>query len=202
MLSIRKSAALGIRAHSGWAVTVVVARTGRGLEVLERRKVIVADPKLPGTKQPFHFAEPLPLKDAEAHLARCARDSVGLALEAVRQVCDALAERGYRPGGCGDLTASGRALPELASILASHALIHTAEGEFFRDIFREACRKLQVPLSAIRERDLFNLASAQMGISLADLNRQLSDTGRAIGPPWAQDQKHAALAGWMVLANR
>jgi len=63
VLSIRKSAALGIRAHSGWAVTVVVARTGRGLEVLERRKVIVADPKLPGTKQPFHFAEPLPLKD-------------------------------------------------------------------------------------------------------------------------------------------
>ncbi|PYX85485.1 MAG: hypothetical protein DMG68_17900 [Acidobacteria bacterium] len=104
--------------------------------------------------------------------------------------------------GCGVLTASGRTLPELASILASHALIHTAEGEFFRDIFREACRKLQVPLSAIRERDLFNLASAQMGISLADLNRQLSDTGRAIGPPWAQDQKHAALAGWMVLANR
>jgi hypothetical protein len=199
--SSRKSAALGIRAHSGWAAIVTVTGNVGTWEVLDRRKMIVADSELPGAKQPFHFAEPLGLKEAEAHLARCAKTSAGLALHAMREVCDTLAERGYWLKGCALLTASGRTLPDLAGILASHALIHAAEGQFFRDVLRDACRDVQVPVSPIRERDLFTLALAELGIPLADLNRRLLEAGRSIGPPWAQDQKHAALAGWIVLAH-
>jgi len=40
--------------------------------------------------------------------------------------------KGYRPVGSALLLASGRPLPKLETILASHALIHTADGEHFR----------------------------------------------------------------------
>ena len=199
MPSSRISAVTGIRTHSGWAALVSVAGTSRAWKVVDRRKIILADPDVPGAKQPFHFAEPLPLQEAEAHLARCAKRSVDLALHAIREVCAALVNRGYTLSGCALLTASGRALPDLAHILASHALIHAAEGEFYRDVFREACRELHVPVSPIRERDLFNLASVQLRVPLEDLNRQLADVGRSLGPPWTQDQKHPALAACIAL---
>lgn len=198
----KHTAAAGIRAHSGWAALVVVAGTKECCEVIERRKVLLADPKIAGTKQPFHFAEPLPLQEAEAHLSRCAKNSAELALHAIREVCAMLDGRGYSLSACALLTASGRTLPDLAGILASHALIHTAEGEFYRDVFRDACRNLRLPVSAIRERNLFELAAAELALPGEDLKRRLSDIGKSIGPPWTQDHKHAALAAWMVLAQR
>lgn len=200
-MSIKKPAVVGIRAHSGWAALVAVAGNARALEVLDRRQVVLVDAERRGAKQPFHFAEPLALKEAEAHLSRCAQISARLALGAVRQVLETLRERGYGLTGCAILTASGRSLPDLAAILASHALIHAAEGQFFRNVFRDACQKLHIPVSPIRERDLFTLAPAQLRIPLADLKRQLADAGRTLGPPWTQDQKQAALAGWVVLAS-
>ena len=40
--------------------------------------------------------------------------------------------------------ASGRTLPALEQILASHPMVHTAEGEFFRKAIREACREIGI----------------------------------------------------------
>ena len=45
--------ALGFRAHSGWAALVAVAGTIDALRVLERRRIVIADPEMPGSKQPY-----------------------------------------------------------------------------------------------------------------------------------------------------
>src|SRR5260370_42663941 len=58
------SAALGFRAHSGWAVVVAVAGSPLSPVVLHRQRVELVDSGLP--KQPYHAAEPLELKKAEA----------------------------------------------------------------------------------------------------------------------------------------
>jgi hypothetical protein len=100
----------------------------------------------------------------------------------------------YRIIGASVLLAAGRELPALPRILASHALIHTAEGEFFRDAFRRACAKLDVPLYAVRERELAVVAPAAW-------QQRISEVGKEIGPPWTQDQKLAALGACLVLSD-
>jgi len=42
-------------------------------------------------------------------------------------------------------------------------LIHTAEGEFFRHAVRQACERLKIPVTAIRERDLEERAKVMFG---------------------------------------
>src|SRR5215467_4932873 len=127
-----KNATLGIRVHSGWAVIVCVSGDPAAPNVVDRRRIVVIDPTMEGAKQPYHFAENLSLEQAGHHLYKCSEASQRLALKAVREMLEAVTARDYRVVGCAVLLASGRALPSLEKVLASHALIHTAEGEFFR----------------------------------------------------------------------
>jgi hypothetical protein len=96
------------------------------------------------------------------------------------------------------LLASGRALPALPNILASHALIHTAEGEFFRNIVSEACESCHIPVMGIRERELDKQADAIFGKAAPSVRQHISELGKIVGSPWTQDEKTAALAASVV----
>jgi hypothetical protein len=197
-----KRAAIGIRAHSGWGALVAVANNGGTVEVLERRRVAVTTPGTPGANQPYHFAKKLELAEAEKFLGNSFAASKRLALAAVRDVVDELRGRQYRVVGSAVLLASGRALPPLAKILASHALIHAAEGEFFREVFSKACADLDLSVTGVRERDLDERVKTTLGKVAARMRRQISTLGRSLGPPWTADQKTAALGALVVLANK
>jgi hypothetical protein len=90
-------------------------------------------------------------------------------------------------------------MPELERILASHPLIHTAEGEFFRKVFSEACEALGIPVTGIREKELTERAQAVFKKSAATLPAELAAAAKHLGPRWSQDQKTAALAAAVVL---
>jgi hypothetical protein len=197
-----KRAAIGIRAHSGWGALVAVANNGGMVEVLERRRVAVTTPGTPGANQPYHFAKKLELAEAEKFLGNSFAASKRLALAAVRDVVDELRGRQYRVVGSAVLLASGRALPPLAKILASHAVIHAAEGEFFREVFSKACADLDLSVTGVRERDLDERVQTAFGKAATRMRRQISTLGRSLGPPWTADQKTAALAALIVLANK
>jgi hypothetical protein len=140
---IAKRAAAGIRAHSGWAAFIAITCETRAPEVLDRRRIVLVNPEVRGAGQPYHFAKQLKLKEAEQYLDRCAAISRRLALKALQEVAEMLRECQCELVGCGILLASGRPVPALVETLASHALIHTAEGEFFRRAFREACENCE-----------------------------------------------------------
>ena len=151
-----------------------------------------------GAKQPYHFAESLGLAEAKCHLEKCAAVSQRLAAQALRDMLDVVTARKYRVLGCAMLLASGRALPSLQKILASHALIHTAEGEFFRNIVSEACESCHIPVMGIRERELDKQADAIFGKGAARVRQHISNLGKTVGSPWTQDEKTAALAALLV----
>jgi len=196
-----KRAALGIRMHSGWGVLVAVSGDANSVEVVERRRIITADPRIPGANQPYHYAARLGLPESERYLGNCAAVSERLALAAVGEVVRELDGRQYRIVGSAVLLASGRPLPSLSEILASHALIHTAEGEFFRNSIRKACERLKISVTAIRERELDERAKAAFGNAAIRMQRRTSSLGSSIGAPWTKDHKAAALAASMILAS-
>jgi hypothetical protein len=186
---------VGFRVHSGWAAAVTVAGEATAPAVVDRRVIRIADPGLKGSKQPYHAAEPLPMAEAEALIGRCRESSRALArrgLDEIGRTCSLRA--------CGLLLSSGRALPDLAAILGSHALIHTAEGEFFRDAIREASRSRGLPLRAVKERDLYAVCEAELQLPRVELDHTLARWGKQLGSPWRQDEKFAALAAWLALA--
>ncbi len=173
-----KVAAIGVRMHSGWGALVAVSNDGGKLSVVDRRRIDVIDEKKStGKKQPYHFAKNLALDAAEKYIANCAVDSERLASESIRSLMDELRVGDYAVKACAVVLASGRALPSLSEILASHPLIHTAEGEFFRRAVWNACEKLKIQVSGVRERDLETQAKSVLGKSAAAAVKRISTNG-------------------------
>jgi hypothetical protein len=196
-----KRTVLGIRMHSGWGVVVAVSGEPDSVEIVDRRRIVSMDSGIPGANQPYHYAARLRLPEAERHVAYCAAVSDRLALAEVEKLIRELDGRHYRIVGSAVLLASGRPLPSLPEILASHPLIHTAEGEFFRNAVSKACERLKIPVMAIRERELDERAEAVFGNAASRVRSRISSLGGSMGPPWTKDHKNAALAASLILAG-
>jgi hypothetical protein len=193
-------AAIGFRPHSGWACLIAVAGPVGAFHVIERRRIELADRATPGSVQPYHFAESLELKKAEPWIEQCLNTSERLARDAIALTVDKLRQQGYHVRACGLVRSSARPLPELASVLASHALIHTAEGEMFRDALTRASTHHGLTVLGVKERELFDRCTIGLGMAKQEIEGRLAELGRMLGPPWRQDEKFATLVAWLALA--
>ncbi len=196
-----QTTSLGFRVHSGWAATIVLCGPPDAPVVVDRRKIQLVKTFTYTFRQPYHTAEKMLRQDALKFIRGVQSDSQRLALSSLRSLLTDLAEGDFKIVRGALLLSSGRALPELEQILASHALIHTADGELFRDSLRTACARCDLPLQGIREKELFATASKALGIQAAILKRRIAAFGKSLGPPWSQDEKFAALAAWLTLAR-
>jgi len=141
------------------------------------------------------------LADAKKYIAQCQRATHRLAREAIQAAIAGLRDRRFEVATCGMILGSGRPLPKLDAILASHALIHTAEGEFFRNALVEAAEHCGLTIAGVKERELLDRAAAQFRRPADEIARRIAEIGKTIGPPWTQDQKYAALVALIALAT-
>lgn len=197
-----KTAAVGFRVHSGWTSLVVVALEKEKPIVLARQRPHLVQTFSYTFRQPYHTAEKMSLGEAEEFLDEQRRVSRTLACKALRAAQDNVAQQGYMVTRAALLTASARPLPELAKILAAHSLIHTADGEFFRDALFQACTTCRVNVTKIKERELLAASTSRLRRKAAALSKFLIKLGKPLGAPWSQDEKFASLAAWLTLVNR
>jgi len=192
--------AFGLKAHSGWAALVALRERGRALEIVERRRLALIDAKdATWAGQPYHAAEGLDLADAEDIVRR----AIGSAHAHAKQTLGAaLADRrasGDEVVGCGVLLGAGMPGWSVAEVLAVHMRMHKAEGELFRDALVQAATRLGLPVTGVREKELEVLAGKALRLPAEERSSRLSEAGRRAGPPWARDQKDAALVAWIAL---
>jgi hypothetical protein len=197
-----KQAAIGMRVHSGWAAIVAISLEGKSPRVLWRGRPHLVEEFTFAFRQPYHTAEKLPIGEARAVIARARETATRLARKAIEEVQGAIRPQGFELKISCMLLASGKPLPALEKILASHALIHTADGELFRDALREACKELELENVAFPERTLLQAASPELDLPADELLRRVALLGASLGSPWTQDEKLAALAAWMSLISR
>ncbi len=195
---------MGLRAHSGWAALVVIAGSpqasrAQAIQAIDRRRIELVDRDIRWARQPYHAAQGLDSKGAKELVRRATKQAQSLARRALSTVIDELDGKGYNVVGCGVLLGSGRPIPSLEAALASHPMLHTAEGELFRNALIHASERCQVPVTGVRERELFERGAAELGVPIDELRPRLTELGRPLGPPWSQDEKHAALAAWLAL---
>lgn len=194
-----ETVAIGLAPHSGWAAAVALAGPRRSPRVLVRTRIEMADPRDPESRQPYHAVEDVPVPEAAKRLACYMSVAERMAHAALQALEQDLAAHGCRVTSLGILESSGRKGGSLAATLASHALIHTADGDHFRDALAAAAQRCGLTVSRIRAKDLGARADPRLGGLASSLQGALKELGRQVGPPWGADQKSAALLAWFLL---
>jgi hypothetical protein len=192
-----KRVGVGFREHTGWAAMVAVGGGVTAPVVVARSRYELCDDDLP--RAVYHAARPLDLENAE-RLVRKVEESARTTAEwQLRRTVAELGSAGYRVVGAA--VAAPKPVPDdLEEILGSHALVHTAEGQLFRDAIVEASEAVGLSVTRFVQHELFEEAADHIGTSDTSLRAQLTGLGRALGPPWQRDQKEAAAAAWLALA--
>jgi len=197
-----KQAALGFRVHSGWTALVAVCIDRGSPAVLARQRVHLVETFTYEFRQPYHTAEKMQPGQACEFIERVRDEARCLAYGAIGEIQSDLQEKGLKLTRCGLLLASGRPLPGLEKILASHALIHTADGELFREALLHASARCGLWELRIKEKELLDRAGQVLCLKSTGLMGRVTELGRPFGSPWSQDEKFATLAAWLALASR
>lgn len=193
-----KPAALGFRVHSGWTALVALTLREGTPSILARERARLVRTFTYEYRQPYHTAARMRVRDRRAFIKRIEAEASRLAFRTIRRLRTALEKEGYSLTRSGLLLASGRPLPELEGILASHSLIHTADGELFRKAIFDATARCGLPCTRIKERELPDFAARSFGRKSRDVWRRIQGLGQALGPPWSQDEKCASLVAWLA----
>jgi hypothetical protein len=196
-----KQAAVGFRAHSGWAAAVAVSLDKGEPVVLARQRVHLVETFTYEFRQPYHTAGKMLTGQARGFITRMQGEARRLAHCAIRELASRTQEQGVKLTRCGLLLASGRTLPGLEKVLASHALIHTADGELFREALLHASARCGLRDFRIKEKELLERAEDVLRLRSAALMRRVTELGRAFGAPWSQDEKFATLGAWLALVS-
>jgi len=196
-----KQAALGFRVHSGWTALVAVSLDDGSPRVLLRQRPQLVKKFTYEFRQPYHSAEKISPAEGRSFISFVRTEAKSLAYEAIRSAQAGLREHDCELTRCALLLASGRPLPALPQILASHALIHTADGELFREALLHASKRCGVETFTTKESGLVEVASEALGLASEEIVRRVADLGGELGPPWTQDEKYSALVAWLSLVS-
>ena len=194
-----KHAALGFRVHSGWTALVGISLDQNFPLVLLRERPHLVRTFTYEFRQPYHTAGKKTATEASGFISRARAEARRLSYRVIHSAQTNLHKQGYELKCCGLLLASGRPLPSLPQILASHALIHAADGELFREALLHASRRCGIESFTTKESELLERAVNVLHLQANDLRRHLTNLGRPLGSPWSQDEKFATLTAWLSL---
>ena len=164
--------AIGITIHTGWGACVVVGGSLEKPEIVGNRVIELLKE---AERFCYHRAAQMQALAAREWLAQVRAK----ALARARSELAPLMDRYVRIGA---IVARAGPLPDPEAAIATHMRIHSAEGLFYRDVFREACR---IPCQIVPPASLD--VAAVGGFDLK---------------PWGRDQKLAALAAWTAMSAR
>jgi hypothetical protein len=196
-----RAAALGCRAHTGWAAQVIVAGGIAQPQVLFRGRVDLADPAGRIRRNVYQAARALDPADAAPRVQAAERVAAEQAAAAVERAMSKAADEGAVVRSCAVVVGSFPSRVRLESILASHALAHAAEGRLYQAALLQGAESCGIEAVAVPKQSIWEQGEATLGLAQDELRRWIDGLRREVGPPWAEDQKLAALAGWITLTQ-
>jgi|SRR5580765_7057918 len=195
-------AALGFKLHTGWAALVAAGGDPQKIQVLLRRRIELLPPKSSIPRFVYHEAAEMPLTQAMELVKRGAKAAREAACLAVKEAVEELSSRGVRIDVCGVLSGSTVVPDDLAAILRSHPMIHSAEGVLFQNAIVSACEGHGLTVILSREREVWVRAAGAWDITEPGLRKTIDGLRKSLGPPWSADHKSATAIALLALKSR
>ena len=169
-------------------------------KVVLRCRVELSDPSGRVRKNAYQAArglEPAAAADLVESAEQIAAEQAAVAIErTVREARD----EGAVVGSCAVVAGALVGAP-LESILRSHALAHAAEGRLYQGALLLGAEACGLEAIAVPKRSIWEEGAAAFAVPQDELSHWINELRRELGPPWAEDQKLAALAAWIALAR-
>jgi hypothetical protein len=191
-------AAIGLKVKTGRAIAVVLRGPADAPQLIKRTELILHDPRVAATFQPYHAVMDLPWNESEKKVVPFIRAIEKIAAKALAQTIHELRSEGLEVIGVGIAGTGDRDLSKIGSY---HIRAHAAEGLLFRQVLEFAAQANKLPHRTFIEKSLQAEAAAELGCTVAKLNNSLIALGRTAGPPWRTDQRVAASAAWLAMTN-
>ena len=185
----------GFAIHTGWAAAVLVTGDGRRPVVVDRRRVTLCPESLP--RQAYHAAQELPPAKA-ALLVREVHAAVDRTTALVLDELAGVARAHGRLVAAG-VTGVPRDVPVLEKVLASHALLHLAEGELYRGAICDAADALGCTVVPIDAKHGITETAQAIGVPADAFARRLAELRAEVGAPWQADHRLATAAAIAAL---
>ena len=189
------TATIGLKPKTGRAIAVVLRGTRDAPQVIKRTELMLHDPRVPATFQPYHAVMELSWKESQKQVVPFVRAIEKIAAKALAQLIHELRTEGLEIVGVG---IAGTADRDLSKIGNYHIRAHAAEGLLFRQVLEFAAKANKLPQRTFVERDLQIQAASELGTTVAKLNSALATLGRSAGPPWRTEQRVAAATAWLA----
>ena len=188
--------AIGLRAKTARAILVVLGGTIDSPRVLVKTEIKLADPKIPGTAQPYHEVMDLPWPESQKAARKYGTAIEAIASKAIARIIEEQQSQGMLVCAAGIVGAKDR---DLSRIGNSHIRAHAAEGILFRRVLDSAAEVNNLRWRAFSEREFEQIVKSELGSRAAAIRQKLNGLGKTLEPPWRADEKLAATAAWLVL---
>lgn len=189
---------IGLRAKTARAIAVVLAGPPDSPRVIRRVEIVLSDPAMPATFQPYHEVMELSWDRATVAVRKSARKIEAIASKALARLISDTQGEGYAVRAIGIVGAGNRNLGKIGS---THIRAHAAEGVLFREVLEVAAAANKVRSRTFDQRSIDETAALELQVSNEKLKARLAEMGRAAGSPWRADEKAAAVAAWLALAS-
>jgi hypothetical protein len=188
-------ASIGLKARTGRAIAVVLGGSLDAPELIKRAELILTDPRMPATFQPYHEVMELPWNESQVKVKPYIRAIEKVATKALEDLIHELRSQGLTVAGVGIVGSADRDFSKIGNF---HIRAHAAEGILFRQVLEHAATKNKLPQRTFVEKTLLTEAAKMFGWTTARLNNWLKNIGRTAGPPWRAEQRLAATAAWLA----
>lgn len=194
-------AALGFSVHTGWAASVTLVDWVSTPRVVDRRRLTLVETSEHDARFVYHAAAELAASAGAAVVAKAQDVARTRALQALAQLLSDLSAAGHSISAVGLPAARRWEPPSLDAILRSHSRIHAAEGGLFCGALVDAALSHGLRVVPLPSKKRLEEAARATGWRVDRVRTSVARLGRSLGPPWALDQKEAALAALIAGAS-
>jgi len=187
--------AFGFRVRSGHAIAVVLRGPVEAPSAVARHLVLLSDPDIEATRQPYHAGMGIAQTDA-SEIARLTRIIERAAHQSVAALAASYDQQADSPRAC--LVVGS--LIDPAEVGGSHIRAHAHEGRLFRTVLEGALQAVGIRSIVVVDKSLAAEASSILARPQADIAKQIGEFGRTLGSPWRAHEKAAATGAWRALA--
>jgi hypothetical protein len=147
----------------------------------------------------FHKAAELPSAEAAKLVQRAEAASKELTAIALKDVLEHLRSLDRMACAAGIATGSRPVPADVADVLRSHPMIHTAEGALFRRAIASACESCGLAVISVRNREIWGETACAWKVTEAGLRKQIDALRKSEGAPWGTDEKTATAFALLAL---